>query len=95
MRPPYFPIKNLLATLKCESLQIEMDNLVQQVLNEQSIVLCSHFSFVPMGTIEYNFDCITTLHWLNLNDYVTLSPEDITSTITDKINRTDLVLKGY
>jgi hypothetical protein len=68
MRPPYFPIKNLLATLKCESLQIEMDNLVQQVLNEQSIVLCSHFSFVPMGTIEYNFDCITTLHWLNLND---------------------------
>jgi hypothetical protein len=36
--------------------------------NFQLLVNYSHFSFVPMGTIEYNFDCITTLHWLNLND---------------------------
>jgi hypothetical protein len=42
-----------------ESLQIRTDNKNQPILHKRSIVLCGHFSKVPMMTIEYKFDCIS------------------------------------
>jgi len=46
----------------CEYLQTRTENLDRSIINKQSIVLHSHFSFVPRVTAEYKFDCHTKCH---------------------------------
>ena len=46
----------------CEYLQTRTENLDRSIIDKWSIVLHSHFSFVPGVTAEYKVDCPTKRH---------------------------------